>query len=318
MNLKIQNRHLRVTQDLRRLIERQSRKIGKLLPTFASHDLNLHVALEKLPRGKQFHAALVLTMPQRAIRVEEVENDPATSVLRSFEELLRRIKRFKSQLNREKFWQRQPEISTSDSSAQEVRELEGAIEQNLEKIENYIRRELYHHATVENLPISALEPQAVLDEVFLEVSSGEVTRPEDVPLEQWMFQVARTALQQRIEGLQASQEQPHIEEISPRSSNWEDEQLHFYQPDEVLRLEDLMSDDHSISPEKLLEQEEAYEQLQRAVANLPGSVRESFVLFALEGFNSDEIAMVTGKSPSEVLDDVERARTELRDHTSAR
>ncbi len=231
---------------------------------------------------------------------------------------MRRIKKFKSQLNREKFWQKQPGTSTAASSAEDVRELGGAIEQNLEKIENYIRRELYHHVTVENLPSSALEPQALLDEVFLEVSSDAVNRPENVPLEQWMFQVARTALKQRIEGLQASQEQPRIDEISPKPSNWEDEQLHFYQPDEVLRLEDLMSDDHSISPEKLLEQEEAYEQLQRAVANLPGSVRESFVLFALEGFNSDEIAMITGKSPSEVLDDVERARIELRDRASGR
>ena len=31
---------------------------------------------------------LVMTMPQRQIRVERMENNPATSVLRAFDELL--------------------------------------------------------------------------------------------------------------------------------------------------------------------------------------------------------------------------------------
>ena len=74
MNIKIQNRHLQVSQSLKRVIDRQAGKLQKLLPTFASEDLDLHVVLEKLPRGKQYHSVLVLTMPQNTIRVEEIRN----------------------------------------------------------------------------------------------------------------------------------------------------------------------------------------------------------------------------------------------------
>jgi RNA polymerase sigma factor (sigma-70 family) len=317
MNVKIQNRHLQLTQNLQRLVERQSKKVGKLLPTFASHDLDLHVTLEKLPRGKQYHTVLVLTMPQNVIRVEEVENNLTTSVLRSFEELLRRIKKFKSRLNREKFWQKEPGLPDRTVLSANTRELENAINQNLDKVENYIRRELYYHSTLDNFPAGILQPQALVDEVFLEVSSQATSRPENVPLEQWMFQIARNAISQRIEALRVTLEQPHIEETAPRQSQWEDEELHFHQPDEVIRLEDLMSDDHSVSPEEAMEQEEAREQLQKAIAKLPGSLRESLVLFALEGFNADEIAMITGKKSAEVLDDVEEARHQLRYQTES-
>ncbi|MDA2929565.1 HPF/RaiA family ribosome-associated protein [Acidobacteria bacterium AH-259-O06] len=312
MNLKIQNRHWEVTQSLERLIDRQSRKLQKILPTFASHDLDLHVTLEKLPRGKQYHTVLVLNMPQNAMRVEEMENNPTTSVIRAFEELLRKIKKFKSRLNRERFWQKQAGVLTHISSSKNKRELENAINQNLDQLENYIRRELYHQVLVENIPVGLVQAQALLDEVFLEVTSKTAARPENIPLQQWMFQIARERVRNRIHDWQAACEELHVEETAKTSSRWDDEVLNFYQPDEVLRLEDLLRDEHSTTPEELLAREEVQEQLQEAIVRLPSSIRESFVLFALEGFNSDETAMIMGKDPSEVLEDVEKARLELR------
>ena len=67
-----------------------------------------------------------------------------------------------------------------------------------------------------------------------------------------------------------------------------------------------------MDPEQLLAQEEAKDELQKAIASLPNVVREPFVLFALEGLNSDEVAMIMDKSPREIVQDVEQARMELR------
>ena len=50
MNLKIQRRHLRVTEALKRLIDRHANQLEKILPTFTSRDLDLHINLERLPR----------------------------------------------------------------------------------------------------------------------------------------------------------------------------------------------------------------------------------------------------------------------------
>ncbi len=312
MNLKIHSRHFRVSKNLQRLIERRSRQVRKILPTFASDDLDLHINLEKLTRGKQYHTLLVLIMPQHSLRVEEMKGNPATCVLRAFDELVLRVKKFKSRLNRERFWQQEPGSPRQAHPTREKRELEDAINQNLLKLENYIRRELYHQRLIENIPEGVLQTQALVDEVFLDVSSRASSRPENLPLAEWMFQRARVAVNNRMQDLLTARDEPHVEETVPASSQWDDEELDFHQPDEVLHLEDLISDEHSVGPDEVLARAEAVEKLQKEIASLPDSVRESFVLFSLEGFNSDETAMITGKEPADVLTDVEEARRELR------
>jgi RNA polymerase sigma factor (sigma-70 family) len=314
MNLKIQLRHLKVTEALKRLIDVHANKVEKILPTFASRDLDLHISLERLPRGKQFHAVLVMTMPQKQIRVESMENNPTTSVLRAFDELLRRIKKFKSQLNRESLWKKEPVSEGTESRTYKTRILENAINQNLDKIENYIRRDLLHRALIEDVPIGLLQARALVDEVFLEVTSTVMDRPEALPLDQWMFQIARRELDSRFLELRVAREEVHVEERAETPSRWDDEELTFYQPDEVLSIEDLIRDEHSVDPEQLLAQEEAKDELQKAIASLPNEVREPFVLFALEGLNSDDVAMIMGKSPREIVQKVEKARMELRKH----
>ena len=312
MNLKIQHRHLRVTAALKRLIDRHADKVEKLLPTFTAQDLDLHVNLERLPRGRQYHTVLVMTLPQRTLRVERMENNPATSVLRAFDELLRKVKKFKSQLNRESFWKKEPVSASTESPSYKKRILEDAINQNLDKLENYIRRELFHRTLTEDVPTGLLQTQALVDEVFLQVSSRAMDRPEHLPLEQWMFQIARKELNTRMQDFRESRKEIHVEERANTPSQWDDEELTFYHPDEVLSLEDLIRDEHAVSPEQLLAQEEAKDELHKAIASLPSAVRESFVLFALEGLNSDEVAMIMGKSPREILQNVEEARMELR------
>ena len=312
MNLKIQHRHLRVTEALKRLIDRHANKVEKILPTFASRDLDLHISMERLPRGRQYHTVLVMTMPQKQIRVERMENNPATSVLRAFDELLRKIKKFKSQLNRESFWKKEPVSASTESRTYKTRVLENAINQNLDKIENYIRRELLHRALTEDIPTGLLQARALVDEVFLEVNSRVMDRLEELPLDQWMVQIARRALNSRFLEFRAAREEVHVEERAGTPSRWDDEELTFYQPDEVLSLEDLIRDEHSVNPEQLLAQEEAKDELQKAIASLPNVVRKPFVLFALEGLNSDEVAMIMGKSPREIVQNVEKARMELR------
>ncbi|MBI2822609.1 MAG: HPF/RaiA family ribosome-associated protein [Acidobacteria bacterium] len=317
MNLKIQHRNFDISRGLRELIEKKTGKVAHMLPTFSNQALDLHVTLERLPRGRQYRATLVLALPQIAIRAEDIEADPAHSVLRAFDELRRRVKKFKSQLNREKFWQRQPVLVTPESATGEQQDIVQAINNCLDRVDNYIRRELYRQALLESLPSGLLQPHALLDEVFLAARADAAARPEALTVEQWMIQIARDRVQKRVQELGDNWDQPHVEETAPNSERWYDEPLNFYQPDEVLRVEDLLADEHCVTPEDLLARHEREEQLQKEIARLPQTIRDSFVLYVLEGFNSDEIAMITGKSPGRVLEDVQEARTLLRQRLNA-
>jgi RNA polymerase sigma factor (sigma-70 family) len=287
-----------------------------MLRTFSSEVVDLTVNIERLPRGNQYQTGLVLSLPQRTIRVEEIEDNATSSVVRAFSEMRRRVQRFKSQLSRERLWRREPLRTWTESSDRSVRELQDNVQENLEKVENYIRRELYHNVLAGVMPPGILEPHAIVDEVFVEVTSQLQERPEDLSVEQWMFQIARVKIKERLKDLEEHREEASVEEAAPVSTNWEDEQLNFYQPDELLHLEDLVQDGSIANPEEIFEREEVAERLQQNIAHLPDSIRESFVLFALEGFTSDEVSMITGKKRDQVLTEVEKAREYLREGLS--
>lgn len=311
MNVKIQQRNMQPSPNLQRLIGKQCAKVRRILPTFAPQDLYLHVTIEKKPRS-QYETALVLTTPQTSIRTEEIEANPSTSILRAFHELLRRIKRFKSHLGHEHTRHHRPLRKVENLSTERLLDLEAAINSNLGKLENYIRRELYSQVVQMNLSPGLIEVAALVDEVFLEVSARAAEQPQDLSVEQWMFQLAHRKLKERLNDLQSHQEDLSVEETSEIVSQWDDETFNFFQPDESLRLEDLLVDESSTNPEELMESEEAEQLVHKLVARLSDSIRESFVLFAIEGFAADEVAMITGKAPSQVLNDVEHARRELR------
>lgn len=316
MNVKIHPKNLELLRTHHKLIDRQAQKISKALHTFSSEVVDLDVTVAKLTRGSQYQTSMLLTIPQRSIRVEEIEDNPTSSIVRAFAELRRRINRFKSQLTRERLWRREPLRTWTEDVGDTSQVLGNSINQNLEKIENYIRRELYHNVVTGILPPGHVEPHALVDDVFLEVTSNIHSRPPSVSVEQWMFQIARERIRELLEELEKRRDDAHIDELAQASDQWEDELLNFYQPDESLHIEDLVRDDKSADPEQLLEREEVEERLQEAIALLPDSVRESFVLFAVEGFTSDEVAMITGQGSSQVLADVESARETLRKRLS--
>jgi RNA polymerase sigma factor (sigma-70 family) len=287
-----------------------------MLRTFSSDSVDLTVNIERLPRGNQFQTGLVLSVPQRTIRVEEIEDNATSSVVRAFSEMRRRVKRFKSQLSRERLWRKEPLRTWTESSEVSARELQESIQENLEKVENYIRRELFHSVLAGVMPPGILEPHALVDEVFVEVTSHHQDRPGDLSVEQWMFQIARLRIKERLKDLEEHRDEASVEEEASTSAHWEDEQQNFYQPDELLHLEDLISDGSSANPEEIFQREEVAERLQESIAHLPDSIRESFVLFALEGFTSDEVSMITGKKRDQVLTEVEKAREYLREGLS--
>jgi RNA polymerase sigma factor (sigma-70 family) len=312
MNIKIHTRNLDLLKTHQKLIDRHCAKIRKMLPTFAPDTVDLDVNLEKLPRGSQYQTGVVLALPQRVIRVEEIEDNPTASLVLAFTELRRRVKRFKSQLNRERLWRKAELEAPASTPSPAARQLEGEAGEHIEKIENYVRREIYHQVLMGVLPPGLIEPQSIVDDVYVRVTSLPEARPAGLTTEQWMFQVARNLLRGRMREIEERRDESHMEEPARPERQWDDEDLNFHQPDESLRLEDLLKDASAYNPEELLSQDESEDRLQLAVAALPPSVRESLVLFALEGFTSDEVAMMTSKKSAQVLDDVEEAREILR------
>ncbi|MFH1964121.1 MAG: HPF/RaiA family ribosome-associated protein [Acidobacteriota bacterium] len=311
MSIKIQNRKFEPSQSYEKVVDRQSRKILKLLPTFSPDTFDLNVVTEKLVRGSQYVTSITLNLPQRTVKVEETEDNPITSVVRAFGELRRRIGRFKSQLTRENLWRKQKAESDQENVVETGLNRELTTDENLGKVENYIRREIYYEVVNGNISPDSIDPNSFVDEVFMEIFSRP--RPEDIYLDHWVLTVARQVLNKRISEIEMHKHDSHIEDSPASRKQWEDEYLNFFQPDESLHISDLLQDNSILDPEQLLERDEAESRAQKAIAALPVDLREAFVLYSLEGFTSEEVAMATEKTPEEVLESVEKARSILRE-----
>jgi hypothetical protein len=87
----------------------------------------------------------------------------------------------------------------------------------------------------------------------------------------------------------------------------------YYQPDEVLHLEDLVSDDTSADPETEVAQHEAQAALHRAIADLPALWRKVLLCFDLEGKPPENTAVLLDLSQEDVGRIAEASRTFLRE-----
>ena len=311
MSINIQNRKFEPSQSYEKVVDRQSRKILKLLPTFPPDSFDLNVVTEKLVRGNQYVTSIALNLPQRTIKVEETEDSPISSAVRAFSELRRRLGRFKSQLTRENLWRSQKAAPDQVNNVESGRNMELTIDENLGKVENYLRREIYYEVVNGNISPESIDPNAFVDEVFMEIFARP--RPEDIYLDHWVLTVARQVLNKRISEIAIHEHDSHIQDSAGNRKQWEDEYLNFFQPDESLHISDLLQDNSALDPEQLLEKDEAESRAQKAIAALPVDLREAFVLYSLEGFTSEEVAMATEKTPDEVLENVEKARSILKE-----
>jgi RNA polymerase sigma factor (sigma-70 family) len=81
----------------------------------------------------------------------------------------------------------------------------------------------------------------------------------------------------------------------------------FYQPDDIVHVEDIIPDTIE-TPDEEVEEEEMQKAIDHVLSVLPDKWRQAFRLIELEGFSPEEVAMIQDRSVEEVKKEVEMAR----------
>lgn len=105
------------------------------------------------------------------------------------------------------------------------------------------------------------------------------------------------------------------DELQPDGPPREDEELWWAEllgQEEVVGLEDLIPDTEGTEPWRRLEAEEQRDRLLALIAGLPHARRQALLLHAMEGYATDEIAMLQDRPEDEVKADIESARKWLK------
>jgi RNA polymerase sigma factor (sigma-70 family) len=273
----------------------------------------------------------VVKLPTGTLAAEASDDDPQAVLDRIADRLVEEIRRHKDKARRDYVYKRKGRNRTDLSAAgprlqdhAEARNRDDffrMLRPHLGFLRDYARREIRMLEQDGTLHRGELSVDDLLDQVMVLAYERFQDRPRRVPLDLWLADLVENALERWIR----QEPRPHTslferaDDVPPYEAPREDEEwwAELLGEGETLRLEDLVPDPKGMEPWRRLEAEEQRDRLLTLIAKLPPVRRQAFILHALEGYATDEIAMLQDRSEDEVKADIQAAREWLRTRLQA-
>jgi RNA polymerase sigma factor (sigma-70 family) len=198
------------------------------------------------------------------------------------------------------------------------------VSQHLKPLNRFVRHELAQRESVGDLLKGELTPQDVVDAVLLRASReyGGAGRP--AVSRGWLMRLAREQIEAEVKERKADREdivriEDDIPETPPaeEASTQGEEILYFYEPEEDLKVEDIVPDLKTPTPEQLIETRELRSCLRAALAAMPPDWRRALVLHYVEDLSGAELAEAVGRPEQELPPILEQARRFVRERMIA-
>ncbi len=193
------------------------------------------------------------------------------------------------------------------------------LRRHLRALYRFVRHELNYRENAGDLVPGELTAEDVVDAVVLRAYGAYVGNPKRRRSPAWLIRLASDHIESEAARLQALREDmKHLEEDIPETPPEEEvttlgeEILYFYQPDEDLKLEDVVPDLEAASPEDRVEARELRGAVAVALEEMPATWRRALLLRHAEGLRPSELAEALGLSSSEVERILEQARARVR------
>jgi len=329
MRLNTQFHGIEVHESLRKVIDRKIEKLRRRFPEYQDETVWLTVSIEKAPRKYEFVCDLTLKVPRKVLRASRSAEDLSTAVTTAFDALILDSEKLKVQMNRAMRRRRRLERSEQqgvEPSAEEIfstaRQVvfTGALRERLGPLYNFARREILQSQLAGDLQPGDIVPVEVVDEAIANVFSGlQMTVPEK-EIERLLYAEVWKILRREVDEVKESRErwvslEKAVEDetaVEPEGTLTGD-LFEYWQPEEVLRVEDVIPDSTFPSQEQVMEDEEIQKVLMCALSTLPAKERGAFVLNDVEGFQSEEISLILGTPVEAIESTIEGARAKVRE-----
>ncbi len=294
---------------LHQMFEERAAELEDRLEDFPPDLVQLEGRVEKNPNHELYRMSLRLKLPSTVLAVAEEGRDLAAVLAEAFEELLRRADKHLARLRREPLWkrpERRERLRGLVRSPPEAREAErrrlyfDLIESHLDALYSYVQRELLYLESAGALAPGELRAEDLVDMVVLRGLEAFEARSHRLTVPQWLFSLAVQVVSEEVQRLRRDRavETLSLEEPPPEPAQEptrrDEERFDYWEPDERLRLEDLVLLEDAPTPEEARVRREMQLALQRAIAELPRTWRQAVVLTSLEGLDSGPAAEVLG------------------------
>jgi len=291
-------------KSLKPLIREQAERLEHKLGPLAEKDASIKATLQKHNQKKDLYRfGATLHVLHKIISADEEGSEPAVLVRKVFDELERQALRYKSRLKNEHAWKRKNRRQKLDLRAeaaatgeQELAAEDPAdwfrlVQPHLDDLYDFARREITYLQAMDDLRPDDILPDELVDAVLVASWEQRADKPEDLDLRAWLHQLAIDQLDREVEQSRQRRLAISTEEVI-EDEDIDTDLYEFYQPDEVLKVEDLIGVPEQLpeieAKQVLLEQQRA----QPAVAQLPATWRRAALLHHAAGFEPEVVAAI--------------------------
>ncbi len=297
--------HETIEQRLRALFEE---RLGPTLREhFPTESIKLYGIVEKSRHHQHlYRVALRLHLPPKKILVaREDDFDLQVAEREALEELERQVRRHLARLRNQAAWKRKSRRAQlhrlkAEMAATPVVEREDflqAVRPHLQRLENVVRRELAYLRATGDLAPDYPSVSDVMDEALVRAQRQWRRSPEARRLFQNLLKQVIDVLAEEIVRFRNSEEAASLEGtalLDVLADTGEDWRTEYWQPDEVLRIEDLLPSEETQDPEQVAERREVVRFLLRALRQLPTRWRRAVTLTQMESLPEENVAELLG------------------------
>ena len=309
------------------VIEEEVRQLEPHLVRFREDLVRLEVVASQTSGKTRIQVSLRLQLPSGVIAAQE-EGFVIEPVLRkAFADLRQRVDRQVARLKHESEYKRParrrrigaPLPSARDAAEADRRQLFfDLIEDHLDTVYDTVRRELTYLECSGSVPAGYLSVGDIVDATILNGLNRFKRRPTEFSVRDWLTQLAFETVEAEAQAARRAvpedaasiYEAPEAPGVEPTGSD--EEMFEFYQPDDVLMLEDIIADDGGTDPETEVDRHDIAMALHRAIADLAPVERRVLYRMYLEDATIAETAHLLGLTEAEVLKIAENAAETLR------
>ena len=298
------------------VIEEEVRQLEPHLARFREDLVRLEVVASQTRGKTRIKVSLRLQLPSGVIAAREDGFEIEPVLRKAFADLRHQVDRHVARLKHEPEYKRPARRRRIGAPLPPVRDAAEAdrrqlffelIEDHLDTIYDTVRRELTYLECSGSVPEGYLSVRDLVDATILKGLERFEQRPTEFSIGDWLLKLAfetieaearaaRRAVPEDAASIEAEPEAPAEDPTEADQAMFE-----FYQPDEVLMLEDLIADDGGTDPETEVDRHDIAMALHRAIADLAPVERRVLYRMYLEDATIAETAHLLGLTEAEVL-----------------
>lgn len=314
MKYTVNKNGLKIGKQVEELLQRKIKKLDRLLTHYNPDLVMLRVSFNKNKKKEMHLVRLVLELPNQVIKSEKQAGNLMKAASESFDTLIHETKKHKELLRRQhEFKRRRPSYKMALAETglnKEIRKtFEQIIEKNMGKFYNFALREIRNRIYQGIIKPGDIAVRDVLDEAVLQLS-------DDLPGEfdeRWVLKQMYRRINRIIQHIISQKKirfTPIEKKIEP--DDIDTELYEYYQPDNIVRVEDVVPDENILEPDEIMAKERVVDMIDYAASLLPNAWRQAFALVEADGFSPEEVAMIQNKSPEDIKKEVQMAREYLK------